>query len=163
MTMPRLNKTIVYIPCLLVVLCSACHHSVGSEEQLKEDVDSFATYYYNWHFEKALKYCTPESEKWLRYASSNVQEEDVALLKAKEGDATIELQDITFASDNDTIATVSLVVYDVLTMKEIGRPAQIIDQATYTLPLVFRNGKWLVRMEDLPRSERQNHGSDVDE
>ena len=44
----------------------SCQPHKGSEEQLKADIDSFATYYYNWHFEKAARFCTPESKVWLR-------------------------------------------------------------------------------------------------
>ena len=51
---------------------SGCEPHEGSEDQLKADVDSFANYYFNWHFPKAVKYCTQESERWLRYAASNV-------------------------------------------------------------------------------------------
>ena len=34
----------------------SCQPHKGSEEQLKADIDSFATYYYNWHFEKAARF-----------------------------------------------------------------------------------------------------------
>lgn len=61
----------------------SCQPHKGSEEQLKADIDSFATYYYNWHFEKAARFCTPESKVWLRYAASNVHQADIELLKAK--------------------------------------------------------------------------------
>lgn len=60
---------------------SGCEPHEGSEDQLKADVDSFANYYFNWHFPKAVKYCTQESERWLRYAASNVNETDVELLR----------------------------------------------------------------------------------
>lgn len=62
---------------------SSCKHELSEEEQLRMDADSFAVNYYNWHFEKALRYCTPESEKWLRFASSNVHQADVDSLRAK--------------------------------------------------------------------------------
>lgn len=35
---------------------SGCEPHEGSEDQLKADVDSFANYYFNWHFPKAVKY-----------------------------------------------------------------------------------------------------------
>mgnify|MGYP007000016486 CR=1 FL=1 len=63
------------------------------------DVDSFANNYFNWHFPKAVKYCTQESERWLRYAASNVNETDVELLRQKPEDASIEITDIDFGDD----------------------------------------------------------------
>ena len=73
---------------------SGCEPHEGSEDQLKADVDSFANNYFNWHFPKAVKYCTQESERWLRYAASNVNETDVELLRQKPEDASIEITDI---------------------------------------------------------------------
>ena len=57
---------------MMMMAGSSCKHELSEEEQLRTDADSFAVNYYNWHFEKALRYCTPESEKWLRFTASNV-------------------------------------------------------------------------------------------
>lgn len=51
---------------MMMMAGSSCKHELSEEEQLRMDADSFAVNYYNWHFEKALRFCTPESEKWLR-------------------------------------------------------------------------------------------------
>ena len=98
---------------------SGCEPHEGSEDQLKADVDSFANYYFNWHFPKAVKYCTQESERWLRYAASNVNETDVELLRQKPEDASIEITDIDFG-DDETSATVTLTVHNFLQMDSIG-------------------------------------------
>ena len=37
---------------------TGCQSHEGDDNQLEADVDSFATYYFNWHFPKTLKYCT---------------------------------------------------------------------------------------------------------
>ena len=121
----------------------------GSEKQLKEDIDSFATYYYNWHFEQAVKYCTPESEKWLRFAASNVHPADIDLLHAKKEDATIEIQDIDFL-DDEVSANVNITVSNFLQMDTIGTEAHHVSQATFQLPMTIHNGKWKVKLEQLP-------------
>lgn len=126
-----------------------CQPHEGSEEQLKEDVDSFATYYYNWHFEKALRYCTPESEKWLRYAASNVHQADIDLLHAKKEDASIEIEDIDFL-DDEVSANVSVTVSNFLQMDTIGTEAHHVSQATFQLPMVMHNGKWKIKLASLP-------------
>ena len=76
--------------------------SSGDEDQLENDIDSFATYYFNWQFPKTLKYCTQSSEPWLRYAASNVHQADVDLLRTKLRLPTIEINDIDFSDDGAT-------------------------------------------------------------
>ena len=59
-----------------VYTLTGCQSHQGDENQLENDIDSFATYYFNWQFPKTLKYCTQSSESWLRYAASNVHQAD---------------------------------------------------------------------------------------
>lgn len=127
----------------------ACQSHEGSEKQLKEDVDSFATNYYNWHFKEATKYCTPESEKWLQYAASNVQQTDINQLRAKETDAAIEVQDIQYHG-NGMSATIKLQVTNFLQMDTIGTEAHYIEKASFLLPIVLHDGKWKIQLEKLP-------------
>ena len=79
-----------------VYTLTGCQSHQGDEDQLENDIDSFATYYFNWQFPKTLKYCTQSSESWLRYAASNVHQADVDLLRTKAEDATVEINDIDF-------------------------------------------------------------------
>lgn len=127
----------------------SCQPHEGSESQLKEDVDSFATYYYNWHFEQASKYCTPESEIWLKWAASNVHPADIDLLRAKQQDAIVELGDIDF-HDDEVSATVSIHVKNFLQMDSIGKVAKLVDNANFQLPMVIHEGKWKVGLKELP-------------
>lgn len=126
-----------------------CQPHEGSESQLKEDVDSFATYYYNWHFEKAAKYCTDSSEIWLRYAASNVHPADIQLLHIKQTDATIEIQNIDFG-DDEVSANVELDVTNFLQMDTIGSEAHTIPHGTFQIPMVMEGGKWKVNLKSLP-------------
>lgn len=119
------------------------------------DADSFAVNYYNWHFEKALRFCTPESEKWLRFAASNVHQADVDSLRAKNEDAQIELGDIEW-QDNDSLATIEIKVSDFLQMDTIGKVARLTEKANFCLSMVRRNGRWMVRMGSPLRSETQS-------
>ena len=81
----------------------------GSERQLKENVDSFATHYFNWQFEQAIPYCTPTSKVWLQFAASNVHSEDIDVLRNRDEGASIELGEI-HDTDNDSIAYIDLIV-----------------------------------------------------
>lgn len=155
----RINLPYILLIVLTIITLtttnSSCKQEPGSEEQLREHADSFAVNYFNWHFEQALRYCTPESEKWLRYAASNVHEEDVELLRNKEADAQVELGDIIY-NDNDSIVTIETKVYDYLQMDSIGKAAHLVPESTFRLTMVKRSGKWLIRMESPLRSEKQN-------
>ena len=114
-----------------VYTLTGCQSHQGDENQLENDIDSFATYYFNWQFPKTQKYCTQSSEPWLRYAASNVHQADVDLLRSKAADATIEINDIDF-SDDGANATVSITVYNFLQMDTIGQEApNIHDHLSY--------------------------------
>lgn len=152
--MGRMGRLAVgtFLACCTALGFSACMHR-GSESQLKEDVDSFAVHYYNWHFEKAAAYCTPESEKWLRFAATNVRPADIDSLRAKAVDAEVEVNDVNF-DDNDSTALAILHVKDFLQMDSIGQAARPHKEATFRIPLVFRGEKWLVNLKSLPRAEK---------
>ena len=134
---------------------TGCQSHEGDDNQLEADVDSFATYYFNWHFPKTLKYCTRSSEPWLRYAASNVHKADVERLKAKEEDATVEINDITFGDDGVS-ATASITVHNFLQMDSIGQDAHLVDEAEFQLPMSMENNAWKIRMVNLPRSGKRS-------
>lgn len=135
---------------------TGCQAHEGSEDQLKNNLDSFATYYYNWQFPKAIKFCTASSEPWLKYAASNVHEADVELLRNKEADATVEINDIDFG-DDEVSAIADITVRNFLQMDSIGKEAHLVEEADFHLPMRIENGVWKIRMVNLPRSERRNH------
>lgn len=134
---------------------TGCQSHKGDDDQLEADVDSFATFYFNWHFPKTLKYCTRSSEPWLRYAASNVHKADVERLRAKEEDATVEINDITFGDDGVT-ATASITVRNFLQMDSIGQEAHLVDEAEFRLPMSMENNVWKIRMVSLPRSGKRS-------
>ena len=140
----------------IITTSSSCKQEPGSEEQLLEDADSFAVNFYNWHFEQALRYCTPESGKWLRYAASNVHEADVELLRNKAEDATVEINDIDFG-DDEVSAIADITVRNFLQMDSIGEEAHLVEEADFLLPMCMENGVWKVRMASLPQSGKRNH------
>ena len=139
-----------------VYTLTGCQSHQGDENQLENDIDSFATYYFNWQFPKTLKYCTQSSEPWLRYAASNVHQADVDLLRTKAEDATVEINDIDF-SDDGANATVSITVYNFLQMDTIGQEAHLVEEADFLLPMCMEEGVWKVRMASLPQSGKKNH------
>lgn len=122
----------------------------GSERQLKEDIDSFATHYFNWQFEQAIPYCTPTSKVWLQFAASNVHPEDIDILRNRDEGASIELGEI-HDTDNDSIAYIDLTVRNYVRMDTIGKPAQVIEEDQYSIPLLYQNEQWKVDLKGIPR------------
>ena len=148
-----LTLAVIVVACILAY--NGCQTHEGDEKQLKEDADSFATYYYNWHFDKAAKYCTPESELWLRYLASNVHQPDIDLLRSKREDAIVEIEDIAYHDDGIS-ATVSLNVTNFLQMDTIGMPAHLVRKAIFSLPMVLHDGRWKIRMDSPLRSGKRS-------
>lgn len=140
---------------IAIALFASCGHN-GSERQMKENADSFAIHYFNWQYKESLPYCTKESEKWLRYAASQVHQADIEILRTKDEGASYKLGDIKF-NQNDTTANILVKVKNYLCMDTIGKEGRIIEDATYSLPLVYRKNRWQIKMEGLLRSEKQNH------
>lgn len=154
----RLIKSLAsgWLMMVTIIALSSCRHvSFGAESDIEATVDSFACDYFNWHFEEAARHCTPESERWLRYAASNVHQADIDLLTHQEESAQHEILEINM-DENDTTATVHLTVRNYLHMDTIGTKGHFVNQADFVLNLVRRNGRWLVRMGGLPRSEKRN-------
>lgn len=136
---------------LTIVNLISCSRS-DTDSQLKAVVDSFATHYYNWQFKQALPYCTPESESWLRFAATNVQQSDVDILRAQDEGASYQINDIKFGL-GDSTAIVSLTVSHYLRMDTVGNAGQFVNKADFQLPVVCRNGRWMVHLTALPYSQ----------
>ena len=140
---------------LLAALCGTSCTESDSEQQLKERATTFATLYFNWQFSKALSFCTPESQKWLRYAASQVCQNDIDTLRSKEVAATVHVANIQYA-ESDTLATVRLLVSDCWYMGNSDMQGTYLPQAEFTLPAVCRHVQWLIKMEGLPRNEKKS-------
>lgn len=117
---------------LTIVNLISCSRS-DTDSQLKAVVDSFATHYYNWQFKQALPYCTPESESWLRFAATNVQQSDVDILRAQDEGASYQINDIKFGL-GDSTAIVSLTVSHYLRMDTVGNAGQFVNKADFSSP-----------------------------
>ena len=74
---------------------------------------------------------------------------DVERLRAKEEDATVEINDITFGDDGVT-ATASITVRNFLQMDSIGQEAHLVDEAEFQLPMSMENNAWKIKLEKLP-------------
>ena len=140
----------------VVLLTGACSLTTSTpEEAALEAAQDFANAYFNYDYAKACKYATPESEKWLRFAASNITQADIDFINAQEENASVSVT----ATDkrNDSTTVVAIEVNYFADRDSIGHVVSMTDEATFLLTVVNRNGKALVRMEGPLRSERQSH------
>ena len=140
----------------VILSCSNKHDAEQNEiKAISETADSFVERYFNFDLIGTSKLCTKESVKWISFLASNITQEDINMLRAQ--DAAAAYVNLNVDKTSDTTATSSYKVMNFLMIDTLGRPALITDEAFYKINLVKRNGRWLVKMEGLPRSERQNH------
>ncbi|MBO4315724.1 MAG: hypothetical protein J5867_07175 [Prevotella sp.] len=146
---------VLFVALLGMLVFAACESHVGSSSQLKREVDSFAVYYFNWQYHKAVRFVSPESEKWVRYVASQVHQVDIDLLRQKEQPATCEILSIDYA-DNDSSAVAHVAINNFLRMDTIGRAASFVASADYDIPLVYdvENNRWKVLLQGALREKR---------
>jgi predicted lipid-binding transport protein (Tim44 family) len=132
--------------------CTEMHSA--HNERVEKCANAFAEAYFNYDFMAARELVTPESEKWLRFAASNMTQEDIDMLNASSVAATTEVSDITTVDDSTAIATIK--VKDFLQKDSIGRAGKMVDEAQFELTVIKRDKQYFVRMEGLPRSEKQS-------
>ncbi len=127
----------------------------GDDQEATEAAIKWADAYFNYDFHEAEKYATPESRQWIQFAASNTTVRDLQLVQENEGGASVEVNDF-FPDANDTLRVVSLTVHDYVSSTLPADSARLVDEATFSITTVLRDGAWKVRMEGLPQSERQS-------
>ena len=138
-----------------VVFMAACSVDGGERmENVARVATDFAESYINYDFSKDQKQMTAESTKWISFVASNITQEDVDMLNTRESGAEVIVEECQAL--NDTTCEVLLTVDNYMSPDSIGRPLQLRHDDDYRLTLVFRDGRWQVRMEGLPRSEKHS-------
>lgn len=148
-----MKKTFLQMTAAL--LLGACAPSQSDiDERAQKTATEFSQAYFNYDFKEAGKLATPESEKWLRYAASNVSQAVVDLYNDNELPASAEATD--FYWSDDTTATVCVRVSDYIADDSIMSAPQIAKEGLFRLTVVRRDNKMLVRMAGPLRSEKQS-------
>lgn len=141
--------------CVLILFYSCSNTPETKEnEEITTVTDNFASCYFNFNFMKAKLFCTPESEKWLKFSASNITQEDIEILNNMPTGASCETGEIRHI--NDTSAMADCNVSDFLRIDTLGKPGEVIRHGMYKIPVVKRRGKWMVKMEGPLQSEKQS-------
>ena len=138
------------------LLLGACTPNQSDiDNQAQKTANEFLLAYFNFNFKKASKLSTPESEKWLQYAASNVTQAAVDLYNAQELSTSTEIDD--FYWTDDSTATVCVKVNGFVADDSIKPTPCITDEGLFSVTVVRRNSKMLVRMAGPLRSEKRSH------
>lgn len=131
---------------LLGVMASACAQDMEKEhEEAQVTAEGFSAAFFNMEFDRAASFCAPESYLWLRFKASNITEKDLEVYNREQRMAEAELDDLTFL--NDTTATAICNLSHVLLTDSLERQATMAQEKSFIIPLVKRDGRWLVKME----------------
>ena len=140
---------------VVLVLLLACSDMSGEGQEAAERVAAaWGEAYFNYDFERAAKYATPESRRWLSFAASNVYQADIDVLNVQENGASVEVTDYERTSDSTAMVVMS--VRDFMLRDTIGSSGRMVDEAVFRICLVSRDKRIMVRMEGLPRSEKRS-------
>lgn len=152
-----MNIYILILTLSVSLLFTSCSEAFVSEDEknITSLADSFASHYFNYEFSKALSFCTPESEKWLRYRATNVLQEDIDTLRKQSEKAKLTVNSVKIQCD--TLATIVCDVSNHLNIDTLGQPGRMAKDGRYKLMAVRRDDRWMIKMESLPRNERQSH------
>ena len=134
------------IVALLALAAAACQPGDTASENAEAVARDFAEAFFNHDYAEALRYVTPESERQLRFAASNISEADVALLNGRGKEATVSVKNCEQTAD--TAATAVIVVEDYLDFDSIEGSGQTVDTGEYRFKLVKRGRRWQVAIEN---------------
>lgn len=138
-----MNRNIILSTVAVCVMLAGCTGGDSRDDSdITAAVDSFAAAYFNYDFKTAAANTTPESVKWLRFAASNVIDEDIELLRTQEEGASHQTENIRHTSD--TTARVRCSVSNFLLRDTLGRAGRIVKNGSCVMNVVLRNGRWTV-------------------
>ncbi len=146
-----------YLLFALAFLFSSCQLSdTNSPDAIDKPLTAWAEAYFGFDYEEALDYMTPESEKWICFAASNITEKDITFINENNKGVKTEIID-RYIMAGDTSCSARIRVSDFVQLGFVGQENKVIDQAEYQITLVKRDRKWLVKTEGPLRSGRQSH------
>lgn len=133
---------------------SGCEHEGKDYKEAERVATKWANAFFNFDFEEASHHVTEESKHWLSFAASNITEADVDIINSRDMPASVVITDVV--TGNDTLGQAMVSVSNWVCLDSIGQQGRIMSQGDFVISLVKRGRKWKVRMEGLPRNEKQS-------
>lgn len=132
--------------CLLAafILLFACR--LSDEQEIMERSADFARAYFNLRFDDAAALCVPESMPWIDFRASNITLSDTEAFNALPHEAQVSVSHVEWLCD--TLVQTFCTVNGFISADSIEQTAgHVVPQQTFRIPLVKRNGMWLIKME----------------
>ncbi len=154
-----MNRKSFYIFFAATTLFSSCGLLPNSHEDAMETAWQWADAYFCHDYHTAKQYVTHESQKWLQFAASNVSQHDLDILRDQSVQVDVDHIEETGA---DSVLTAVLEVNNFVAPALLGQESVVQENGLFNITLVERDGRWLVKMDGLPRNERQSHDASSD-
>lgn len=136
-----------YLLFVLAWMLNSCQlHDENASDAVDKPLLAWSEAYFGYNYKEALDYMTPESEKWIRFAASNITEEDISFINEHNKGAKVEVID-RHILEGDTTCSARIRVTDFVQLGFVGQEGKVVEQAEYQITLAKRDGKWKVRME----------------
>jgi len=137
-----------------IVIAVSCN-GIDNHRQMKKAASAFAEDFFSCKFKNAMSHCTPESQRWIVYAASNVTEEDIKAINSSHDKPVCKTTDILTLNDSTAVATVK--VNDFILMDSIGITGRKTQEAFFTINMKLRDGSWKIHLTSLPQMKRDIH------
>lgn len=128
----------------------SCHSYSSEEGRVAETAEDFGNHLFNYELKDAAAMTTDDSRKWIELLASNVDDATVELIRNQDEAATVSIGNITMSTD--TTAIVEMTANNFVWANAIDDAPEVVDGMKFTLGMVKRNKKWLVRMDNLLQS-----------
>lgn len=145
-----------YYPLFLAFLLASCQlNDENSANAVDKSLNKWTEAYFNFDYKKAMEYMTPESGKWIRFAASNITEQDIEFIKAQQVETHVDIIDRQMA-EGDSLCNAKIHVSHFIQLGLRPEDNKVIDEADFLIQLVKRDGDWLIKTEGLPQSGKQS-------
>lgn len=143
----KIKATAIFASCLFAL--ASCSYS--DEEAIEQCATDFAQNYFNLRYRQALRFCTPESEQWIRFKATNISQDDLDIYNSQTDSATCTIEQTTL---EDNFASATIKVCNFLNCDTIGKPATMCEEAIFLIALKKAGKKWMVDIQN-PVKQRQ--------
>ena len=132
----------------VLILAASCQGQKEDKESL-HIAKEFASLYFNWQYPEAMEYADSSTVQMLRFMASQVNKEDIELLKEKEESSNVVVKEI-LSETNDSIV-VLVHAEDFFQMEAIGKPAVHYEEGDFTFLLTRKAPKSPWRVSSKPQ------------
>lgn len=135
---------------LIIFSLSACN--INKEYTQPELIaEKFASYYFNYDFNKAFCLCTEESKQWITFHVSNITQDELDYKNQHKITSTAKVVESIYY--NDSLVKTTVILNKVI-KKSLYNDSVFCESGRTEVTLVKRGENWLIKMEAPLQSEK---------